>query len=132
MNEKPGERATPQEFSAAPSELPATDGRQPQFDGATAAYAAAYAAAQPPQDESTYTMQPAVQGVDPRNLRPKTGPIVWGVLVLAFCLYTTFQVWAPGWINGTTFVIGATIGLGLLLLAVGAGVIVRNSRSSRR
>lgn len=66
------------------------------------------------------------------RLRPRTGTIVWGVLVLAFCLYTGFQAVAPGSIDGTTFAIAAIIGLGLLLLAVGAAVVVRSTRQQKR
>jgi len=71
------------------------------------------------------------QRLDDR-LRPRTGTIVWGVLVLAFCLYTGFQAVAPGSIDGTTFAITAIIGLGLLLLAVGAAVVVRSTRQQKR
>jgi hypothetical protein len=64
--------------------------------------------------------------------RPRTGPIVWGVLVLTFCVYIGGQMFAPGRINATAFVITALIGLGLLLLAVAAAVIVRARRYEDR
>lgn len=64
--------------------------------------------------------------------RPRTGPIVWGVIVLAFCAYTAVQMLAPGSVDGTGFLIIATITLGLILLAVGAAVIARNARPPRR
>lgn len=67
-----------------------------------------------------------------RWTRPKTGPIVWGVLVLAFCVFTMFQAIAPGVLDGTVFLIAAVISLGLLLLAISAAVIVRSARNQRR
>lgn len=66
------------------------------------------------------------------QLRPRTGTIVWGVLVLAFCAFTSFQTIAPNRVDGTTFVIAAMIGIGLLLLAVGTAVVVRSARQRRR
>ena len=68
----------------------------------------------------------------PQLRRPRTGTIVWGVLVLAFCAYMAFQIMAPGSVDGTAFVIAGTIGLGVILLAVGAVVIVRSARNSRK
>lgn len=65
------------------------------------------------------------------HLRPRTGTIVWGVLVLAFCAFTSFQTVAPNRVDGTTFVIAAMIGIGLMLLAVGAAVVVRSARQPK-
>lgn len=64
--------------------------------------------------------------------RPKTGTIVWGVLMLAFCAYMAVQLFAPDSVDLTTFVIAGTIGLGVILLAVGAIVVVRSNRNSRK
>lgn len=61
--------------------------------------------------------------------RPRTGPIVWGAIVLLICVYAALQLVAPGGIDTTTFVIFSTIGLGLLLLIVGGAVVVRNTRN---
>ena len=66
------------------------------------------------------------------HLRPRTGTIVWGVLVLAFCAFTSFQTVAPNRVDGTTFVIAAMIGIGLMLLAVGTAVVVRSARQPKR
>lgn len=82
--------------------------------------------------DPTSVQQPVHSKVDPQNLRPKIGPIVWGVLVLAFCAYTASQVVAPGNVDGTTFVIAATISLGVLLLVIGAAVIIRGAKAPRR
>ena len=65
------------------------------------------------------------------HLRPRTGTIVWGVLVLAFCAFTSFQTVAPNRVDGTTFVIAAMIGIGLMLLAVGTAVVVRSARQPK-
>lgn len=64
--------------------------------------------------------------------RPQTGTIVWGVLMLAFCAYMAVQILAPDSIDITTFVIAGTIGLGVILLAVGAIVVIRSNRNSRK
>ncbi len=80
----------------------------------------------PAASSSGSTEQPGTQ------LRPRTGTIVWGVLVLAFCAFTSFQMVAPNRVDGTTFVIAAMIGIGLLLLAVGTAVVVRSTRQRRR
>lgn len=85
-----------------------------------------------PPNEPTVAEQRRPEGGDPRSRRPRSGPIIWGVLVLAFCAYTAFQAVAPGTVDGTSFVIAATISLGLLLLAVGVAVIARSSRNQRR
>lgn len=79
---------------------------------------------------------PDEQAVDPKAMssnrpRPRTSPIVWGAIVLVFCVYCTLQLIAPGSVDSTTFLIATTIGLGLLLLIVGTAVIVRSSRNNR-
>lgn len=112
--------ATPQSGPAIPAESaepatePATEATTPLASG-------------PQQPVAT----PGGRPVDSRA-RPRTGPIVWGVIVLAFCVYTAFQVLAPGSVDATVFVIAAVIGLGVLLLAVGVAVVLRASRSDRR
>lgn len=60
--------------------------------------------------------------------QPRSGPIFWGAIVLAICVYVAAQVFAPGSIDVTAFIIGSVIGLGVLLLAVGAAVLLRNRR----
>lgn len=79
----------------------------------------------PTADESSFQppSPPEAAGVQPRS-----GPIFWGAIVLAVCVYVAAQVFAPGSIDGTAFIIGSVLGLGVLLLAVGAAVLVRNRR----
>ncbi|NLA65696.1 MAG: hypothetical protein GX862_07190 [Leucobacter sp.] len=60
--------------------------------------------------------------------RPRTGPIVWGALILVFCAFVTQRTLAPGTVNATTWIIASMIGLGALLLIVGVAVIFRSRR----
>lgn len=60
--------------------------------------------------------------------RPRTSPIVWGALILGFCGYVVQRTLAPGEIDATVWVTAMTIGLGVLLLAVGGAVLIRNRR----
>ncbi|MBO1902286.1 hypothetical protein J4H92_10050 [Leucobacter weissii] len=60
--------------------------------------------------------------------RTRTGPIVWGAIILAFCAYVAAQTLAPGSVDPVAFVIACALGLGALLLLVGIAVLVRNRR----
>ncbi|QIM15911.1 hypothetical protein G7067_04930 [Leucobacter insecticola] len=64
----------------------------------------------------------------PYRPRPRTGPIVWGALILAFCGYVVQRTLARGDIDATVWITAMTIGLGVLLLAVGGAVLIRNRR----
>lgn len=88
---------------------------------------------QPAQQSDAPSSAPtSARRPDPLERRPKTGTIVWGVLMLAFCAYMAVQLVAPDSIDVTTFVIAGTIGLGVLLLAIGGIVIIRANRNSRK
>lgn len=63
---------------------------------------------------------------------PRTGPIVWGALILGFCGYVLQRTLAPGDLDTTTWITAVTIGLGVLLLGVGAAVLIRNHRRVNR
>ena len=63
---------------------------------------------------------------------PRTGPIVWGALILGFCGYVLQRTLAPGDLDTTTWITAVTIGLGVLLLGVGAAVLIRNHRRANR
>ncbi|WP_053354122.1 hypothetical protein [Leucobacter musarum] len=70
-----------------------------------------------------------------RSLRspgPRTGPIVWGALILVFCGYIAQQVFGLGGMDPTVWITATVIGLGVLLLGVGVAVLVRNRRLDRR
>ncbi|CAG7604228.1 hypothetical protein ACFPZL_04115 [Leucobacter soli] len=77
---------------------------------------------------------PTADGAEPapdRRPWPRTGPIVWGAIVLAVCFYSAMQLVAPGSVDSTTVVIVCLIALGLLLLGVSVAVLVRNARDRR-
>lgn len=59
---------------------------------------------------------------------PRTSPIVWGALILAFCGYATQRAFSPGGIDTAWWITATVIGLGVLLLAVGIAVAIRNRR----
>lgn len=59
----------------------------------------------------------------PRRVR--VAPIIWGVLFLAFCAWTTQQVFFPGTISAETWLIWGVIGIGVLLLIVALIVSLR-------
>lgn len=61
------------------------------------------------------------------RLRPRTGPIVWGVLVLSFCGYVTIRT-IGGNIDVISWAITTVFVLGVLLLGVGIAVLIRSSR----
>ena len=62
---------------------------------------------------------------------PRTGPIVWGALILAFCAYIAQRVFGAGGLDVTGWITVTVLGIGVLLLGVGIAVIVRNRRRSQ-
>lgn len=66
-----------------------------------------------------------------RRPRPRTGPIVWGALILVFCAYVAAHRASNGAVDTTTWIITTVIGLGVLLLAVGITVLIRGPRDRR-
>ena len=79
-----------------------------------------------PETTSAATTPVSEAGLN--KLRPRTGPIVWGALVLAFCIYIAQRSFAPATVDTTAWLISGVIGLGVLLLIVGLVVLVRGSR----
>ncbi|GAB2565867.1 hypothetical protein [Leucobacter ruminantium] len=63
-----------------------------------------------------------------RRPRPRTGPIVWGALILAFCGYIAQRVFGTAELDAGWWIAATTIALGALLLLVGAAVVVRGRR----
>lgn len=126
---------TPQSNGATnetPSEAPTT----PLAEGVNAPQTQAQAQPTPQgsqtQQESQAQKDPqAQQGSQvprsPTKLRPRTGPIVWGALILAFCLFVAQRTVAPGAVDPVTWLITGVVGLGALLLAVGIAVLLRGS-----
>lgn len=82
-------------------------------------------AAQPGRSRHHGASRPLGPGEKPR---PRTGPIVWGALVLVFCAYIASREMDHDAIDPTTWVITTIIGLGALLLIVGVVVLARGSR----
>lgn len=70
-------------------------------------------------------------GAQDDSRRPRTGPIVWGSLILIFCAYSLQQTLAPGSVDSAMWIVASVIGLGLLLLIVGVAVIIRSRGDSR-
>lgn len=107
-----------------PAENPAED---------PAAGPAAEQSEQAPQAGQTHGPQPFphAQSAEPRR-RVRTGPIVWGSLILAFCAFVVQVSLAPGTVDPAVWISGTVLGLGVLLLGVSAGILVRNARARRR
>ncbi|WP_336659074.1 hypothetical protein [Leucobacter sp. USHLN153] len=63
---------------------------------------------------------------------PRTGPIVWGALILVFCAYVAQQVFGTDGLDAAGWITLAAIGVGALLLAVGVAVLVRNRSLAKR
>lgn len=83
-----------------------------------------------PQDQDP-TPEPAPGPETPERLRPRTGPIVWGCLILAFCAYMVQRVFAPGTVDTAFWITGTVFGLGAVLLGVGIAILIRNARRGR-
>ncbi|MFD5599133.1 hypothetical protein ACFWHR_03650 [Leucobacter sp. NPDC058333] len=59
---------------------------------------------------------------------PRTGPIVWGALILVFCGYIAQQAFGGNGLDTAGWIAATVIGLGVLLLGVGIAVLIRNAR----
>lgn len=80
----------------------------------------------PPANQETPAPVNAAETAPSTSNGPRTGPIVWGALILGFCGYVIQRTLAPGNIDTTTWITAVTIGLGILLLGVGVAVLIRN------
>lgn len=60
---------------------------------------------------------------------PRTGPIIWGAMIIAFCGYVAQRVFGGPGPDGSWWLIASVLGLGVLLLGVGIAVILRNRRN---
>ena len=63
---------------------------------------------------------------------PRTGPIVWGALILVFCGYISQQVFGSDGLDTAGWITATVIGLGVLLLGVGFAVLIRSRRETQR
>ncbi|UOQ61659.1 hypothetical protein MUN76_06795 [Leucobacter rhizosphaerae] len=121
------ESTAPQSTAPEPT-APQTISQPAATQSAPSRPAAPQAAAAAPGP--VYTPAPAPAPTEPSG--PRTGPIVWGALILGFCGYVLQRTLAPGDLDTTTWITAVTIGLGLLLLGVGAAVLIRNHRRANR
>ena len=86
----------------------------------------------PGPQPQTPAMPPHAARSSNERPRPRTSPIVWGAIVLAFCAFSAAQLIAPGALDGSAFVIATIIALGVLMLVVSIVVIARNAHRSKR
>lgn len=103
-----------------------------------AQWAAPTAPPLPPSAPAAPQPAPAAGAPNQQNLheqhqktRPRTGPIVWGCLILAFCAYIAVSTVSPGTVDTTNWIIATVLCLGVLLLAIGTAVVVRGARNRR-
>lgn len=75
---------------------------------------------------------PAAADAPSARPSPRTGPIVWGALILVFCGYVSQQVLGGGGLDAAGWITATVIGLGVLLLGVGFAVLIRSRRETRR
>lgn len=80
----------------------------------------------PAQTTPTATKPEGMRSPVRQQPRPRTGPIVWGALILAFCGYVAQRTIDPAQADTTVWITATVIGLGLLLLGVGTAVLFRN------
>lgn len=78
--------------------------------------------------DATPPLEPDPEASRPRS-RLRTGPIVWGALFLAFCGWVTQRTFFPDAVTPELWLTGVAIGLGVLLLAVGIAVGLRDRRN---
>jgi hypothetical protein len=86
---------------------------------------------QPTRPEDPPAPAPAGPAAESGRLRPRTGPIVWGCLILAFCAYIVQRVYAPDTVDTAFWITGTVFGLGAVLLGVGIAILARNARRRR-
>lgn len=67
----------------------------------------------------------------PSRSRPRTSPIVWGVIFLAVCAWISQQVFFPAAVAAEVWIAGIILGVGFVLLAVAVTVVIRNANQSR-
>lgn len=79
--------------------------------------------------EAAQPVPPLQPAQDDHRTGPRTGPIIWGALILAFCAYVGQKAFGTGSLDAITWITITTIGLGTLLLLVGITVVVRGRRT---
>ena len=108
----------------APEQAPAPEPADgPGFAPPSAAPAAPSPTGPPARPEAPFATQ---------RRRVRTGPIVWGSLILVLCAFVVQLSLAPGAVDPAVWISGTVLGLGVLLLGVSAGILARNARDRRR
>lgn len=74
------------------------------------------------------SFEPEIQ----KNSRPRTGPIIWGALLLAFCAWVGQRTLFPDTVAPEMWITAVVLGLGLLLLTVGVMVALRGDSDKHR
>lgn len=91
----------------------------------------------PPDEQPTTPLPETVGSVgstepvrsdEPQRTGPRSGPIVWGVLILVFCAWVLQRTVGTEAVDATTWLIGTLLGTGAVLLIVALGLILRRSR----
>lgn len=99
----------------------------PETDGASAASGAAPAAPAAPA-AGAHPAPVAADARPPARTGPRTGPIVWGALILAFCGYAAQRAFGTDGLDTAWWITATVIGLGVLLLVVGGAILLRSRR----
>lgn len=71
---------------------------------------------------------PAAAPDPSRKPGPRSSPIVWGALILVFCVYASQRAFNTETIDAAWWVTATVIGIGAVLCIVGAVVLVRGRR----
>lgn len=122
-----------------PLSEPVSEPRAPQAPPAPSGPVAPPAPGAPPASvdspsaQSPHADRASESPREPRrtSVGPRTSPIVWGALILALCGYATQRVFGGGALDTAWWITATVIGLGVLLLGVGAAVIARGRRARR-
>lgn len=81
-----------------------------------------------PTAHFTQSTAPAAGNIpvaDRGRARPRTGPIIWGVIFLACCAWISQRVFFPDVVAPEIWITAIVLGIGLVLLAVGVSVLLR-------
>ncbi|MBK0422381.1 hypothetical protein JD292_09875 [Leucobacter sp. CSA2] len=73
---------------------------------------------------------PRADGAVPQRHRfnPRPSPIIWGVMILAFCGYLAQRRFGPSASEPEIWAIGGILSVGVLLLTIAAVVLIRNRK----
>jgi hypothetical protein len=66
-------------------------------------------------------------GSEPERLRPRFGTIFWGVILLVFAAFMVTNAIVPFVLDPSTWIIGALVAGGVVLVAAGIAAAVRRA-----